>query len=90
MLKTELIQHTQFFSSLDDAVTERRVVGELRHSEGSSSGVVALVHLLHLLVVLGLEEVGQHLVVGPALVAGRRPAVEVLAGAADVHHAIHD
>ena len=44
--------------------------------------------VLHHLVILGLLEVGQHVVIGPAGIAQRRPAVIVGAMAADVDHGV--
>jgi hypothetical protein len=65
----------------------------LERIAGSDAGDIqrtagAVEAILHHLVVLGFLEVGQHIVIGPAGVAERRPAIVVGAMAADIDHGV--
>lgn len=80
---------TKFFSPLQDCSGKWRVVWELWHCQKTSSAVVTPVHLIHLFVVLALQEVRQHLIVTPTFVAFGSPIIKVLPSSPDVHHAVH-
>lgn len=60
----------------------------LRHGQVAAARVVRGTRQIRVSVVLGLEEVRQHVRVRPARVAGRRPRVVVLPVAAHVHHGV--
>lgn len=70
-------------------MTQRRVIREVSDGEGAADPVIAVIHVVDLPVVLALDEVRQHVVVGPARVAQPRPVVEVLGRAPHVRHAVH-
>ena len=70
---------------LDEGRGERMLVAHVRHAE-RPAGAVVLVGAA--LVVLGLAEVRQHVLVAPAGVAELAPVVEVLGLAADVDQAV--
>jgi hypothetical protein len=78
-------RHADLLRAVDEGLDQLVLRGNVRNLQRSAAAVEGVGAAL---VALGLDEVGQHVVVAPAGVAQRGPMVVVLALAADVDEAV--
>jgi hypothetical protein len=85
MIDVLVIFETDLDPGLDDLVAQQRLVGGAR---GQHRPALAVEFVGLAFPVLGLLEIGQHVVPRPATIAELGPVVEILGLAADIDHPV--